>query len=93
MENKGEEIKELLSHILNKLDRLEQKIERQEEDIRIFLTSRDSSYEPSSLVPCPAKGNKDLSRVTKRRDRGIASGNQSDFEVKAVNKARIHGKG
>jgi archaellum component FlaC len=30
MENKGEEIKELLSHILNKLDRLEQKIERQE---------------------------------------------------------------
>jgi hypothetical protein len=49
MENKGEEIKELLSHILNKLDRLEQKIERQEEDIRIFLTSRDSSYEPSSL--------------------------------------------
>lgn len=49
MENKGEEIRELLSHILNKLDRLEQKIERQEEDIRIFLTSRDSSYEPSSL--------------------------------------------
>ena len=49
MENKGEEIKELLNHILNKLDRLEQKIERQEEDIRIFLTSRDSSYEPSSL--------------------------------------------
>lgn len=49
MENRGEEIKELLSHILNKLDRLEQKIERQEEDIRIFLTSRDSSYEPSSL--------------------------------------------
>lgn len=49
MENRGEEIKELLNHILNKLDRLEQKIERQEEDIRIFLTSRDSSYEPSSL--------------------------------------------
>ena len=49
MENRGGEIKELLNHILNKLDRLEQKIERQEEDIRIFLTSRDSSYEPSSL--------------------------------------------
>ena len=49
MENRGEEIKELLNHILNKLDRLEQKIERQEEDTRIFLTSRDSSYEPSSL--------------------------------------------
>ena len=49
MENRGEQIKELLNHILNKLDRLEQKIERQEEDIRIFLTSRDSSYEPSSL--------------------------------------------
>ena len=49
MENRGEEIKGLLNHILNKLDRLEQKIERQEEDIRIFLTSRDSSYEPSSL--------------------------------------------
>ena len=49
MENRGEEIKQLLNHILNKLDRLEQKIERQEEDIRIFLTSRDSSYEPSSL--------------------------------------------
>ena len=49
MENRGEEIKELLNHIVNKLDRLEQKIERQEEDIRIFLTSRDSSYEPSSL--------------------------------------------
>ena len=49
MKNRVEEIKELLNHILNKLDRLEQKIERQEEDIRIFLTSRDSSYEPSSL--------------------------------------------
>jgi len=49
MENRGEEIKELLSHILNKLDRLEQKIERQEEDIRIFLATRDSNYEPSDL--------------------------------------------
>jgi len=49
MENRGEEIKELLNHILNKLERLEQKIERQEEDMRIFLTSRDSSYEPSDL--------------------------------------------
>ena len=50
MENKGEEIKELLGHILNQLDRLEQKIERQEEDIRNFLASRDRSYEPSSLL-------------------------------------------
>lgn len=50
MENRGEEIKGLLSHILNKLEALEQKIERQEEDIRIFLTSKDSSYEPSILL-------------------------------------------
>jgi hypothetical protein len=50
MENRGEEIKELLTHILNKLERLEQKIERQEEDIRIFLVSRDRSYEPSDLL-------------------------------------------
>ena len=50
MENKGEEIKELLGHILNQLDRLEQKIEKQNEDVRIFLASRDSSYEPSSLL-------------------------------------------
>jgi hypothetical protein len=49
MENRGEEIKELLSHIMNKLDRLEQKIERQEEDIRIFLVGRDTNYDPSSL--------------------------------------------
>lgn len=49
MENRGEEIKELLNHILNKLERLEQKIEKQNEDVRTFLTSRDSSYEPSSL--------------------------------------------
>lgn len=50
MQNKQEEIKDLLSHILNKLERLEQKIERQEEDIRNFLASRDRSYEPSSLL-------------------------------------------
>lgn len=50
MENRGEEIKGLLSHILNKLEALEQKIERQEEDVRIFLASRDSSYEPSDLL-------------------------------------------
>jgi hypothetical protein len=50
MEKRGEEIKELLTHIMNKLERLEQKIERQEEDIRIFLASRDRSYEPSDLL-------------------------------------------
>ena len=50
MENKGEEIKELLGHILNQLDRLEQKIEKQNEDVRIFLAGKDSSYEPSSLL-------------------------------------------
>ena len=50
MQNKREEIKDLLGHILNKLERLEQKIERQEEDIRNFLASRDRSYEPSSLL-------------------------------------------
>jgi len=30
----NEEIRELLSHILNKLDRLEQKIERQEFEVK-----------------------------------------------------------
>ncbi|MCP5363382.1 MAG: hypothetical protein H6911_05455 [Rickettsiaceae bacterium] len=50
MENKGEEIKDLLTHILNQLDRLEQKIEKQNEDVRIFLAGKDSSYEPSSLL-------------------------------------------
>ena len=50
MDNKGEEIKELLGHILNQLDRLEQKIEKQNEDVRIFLAGKDSSYEPSSLL-------------------------------------------
>lgn len=50
MENKQEEIKELLTHILNKLEDLEQKIERQEEDIKIFLAGKDSSYEPSDLL-------------------------------------------
>ena len=50
MENKQEGIKELLSHILNKLETLEQKIEKQNEDVRIFLAGKDSSYEPSSLL-------------------------------------------
>jgi hypothetical protein len=50
MENKHEEIKELLGHILNKLEKLEQKIEKQNEDVRIFLAGRDSSYEPSNLL-------------------------------------------
>jgi len=50
MENKQEEIKELLGHILNKLGKLEQKIEKQNEDVRIFLVGRDSSYEPSNLL-------------------------------------------
>ena len=50
MENKQEEIKELLGHILNKLEKLEQKIEKQNEDVRIFLAGKDSSYEPSSLL-------------------------------------------
>ena len=50
MENKQEEIKELISHILNKLEKLEQKIEKQNEDLRIFLVGKDSSYEPSNLL-------------------------------------------
>jgi len=50
MENKQEEIKELISHILNKLEKLEQKIEKQEEDIKIFLAGRDRNYEPSHLL-------------------------------------------
>ena len=50
MENKQEEIKELLGHILNKLEKLEQKIEKQNEDLRIFLAGKDSSYEPSNLL-------------------------------------------
>ena len=50
MENKQEGIKELLGHILNKLEKLEQKIEKQNEDVRIFLAGKDSSYEPSSLL-------------------------------------------
>ena len=41
---------ELLNHIMNKLERLEQKIEKQEEDIRIFLASRDRTYESSDLL-------------------------------------------
>ena len=50
MENKQEEIKELISHILNKLEKLEQKIERQNEYVRIFLAGRDTNYDPSSLL-------------------------------------------
>jgi len=50
MENRGEEIKELLNHILNKLEKIEQKIEKQNEDLRIFLAGKDSSYEPSNLL-------------------------------------------
>lgn len=50
MENKQEEIKELIGHILNKLEKIEQKIEKQNEDLRIFLAGKDSSYEPSSLL-------------------------------------------
>ncbi|NDE18859.1 hypothetical protein Megpolyxen_01133 [Candidatus Megaera polyxenophila] len=50
MKNKQEEIKELIGHILNKLEKLEQKIEKQNEDLRIFLVGKDSSYEPSNLL-------------------------------------------
>lgn len=50
MENKQEEIKELISYILNKLEKLEQKIEKQNEDVRIFLAGRDTNYDPSSLL-------------------------------------------
>lgn len=50
MENKQEQTKELLGHILNKLEELEQKIEKQNEDIRIFLADRDLGYEPSNLL-------------------------------------------
>ena len=50
MKNKQEEIKELIGHILNKLEKLEQKIEKQNEDLRIFLAGKDSSYEPSNLL-------------------------------------------
>ena len=50
MENKQEEIKELISDILNKLEKLEHKIEKQNEDVRIFLVGRDTNYDPSSLL-------------------------------------------
>lgn len=50
MKNKQEQIKELLGHILNKLEKLEQKIEKQNEDVRIFLAGRDVNYDPSSLL-------------------------------------------
>jgi hypothetical protein len=50
MISKDEEIKKLLSQIFDKLQRLEQKIEKQEGDVRIFLTTRDSNYEPSHLL-------------------------------------------
>ena len=50
MMSKDEEIKRLLGHIFNELQKLENKIEKQEEDIRIFLTARDSNYKPSHLL-------------------------------------------
>ena len=50
MRSKDEEIKRLLGHIFNELQKLENKIEKQEEDIRIFLTATDSNYEPSHLL-------------------------------------------
>lgn len=50
MRSKDEEIKRLLGHIFNELQKLENKIEKQEEDIRSFLTTRDSNYEPSHLL-------------------------------------------
>jgi hypothetical protein len=50
MISKDEEIKRLLGHIFDKLERLEKKIERQEEDIKIFLATRDPRYEPSTLL-------------------------------------------
>lgn len=50
MENKQEHIKELLGHILNKLEDLEQKIEKQNEDVTVFLAGRDTNYDPSSLL-------------------------------------------
>ena len=50
MISKDEEIKRLLVHIFNELRKLEKKIEKQEEDIRSFLTTRDSNYEPSHLL-------------------------------------------
>ena len=50
MENKQEQIKELLHHIMDKLEDLEQKIEKQNEDVRAFLAGRDTNYDPSSLL-------------------------------------------
>ena len=50
MISKDEEIKRLLGHIFNELQKLGKKIEKQEDDIRIFLTTRDSNYEPNHLL-------------------------------------------
>ena len=50
MMSKDEEINRLLGHIFNELQKLEKKIEKQEDDIRIFLTTRDSNYEPNHLL-------------------------------------------
>lgn len=50
MISKDEEIKKLLGQIFDKLQRLEQKIEKQEGDVRIFLTGRDKNYDPSDLL-------------------------------------------
>ncbi|HJK88209.1 MAG: hypothetical protein LF888_00270 [Candidatus Megaira endosymbiont of Mesostigma viride] len=44
MISKDEEIKKLLGQIFDKLQRLEQKIEKQEGDVRIFLAGRDTNY-------------------------------------------------
>ena len=50
MISKDEEIKKLLGQIFDKLQRLEQKIERQEGDVRIFLAGRDKHYDASDLL-------------------------------------------
>ena len=50
MISKDEEIKKLLGQIFDKLQRLEQKIEKQEGDVRIFLAGRDKNYDPSDLL-------------------------------------------
>jgi hypothetical protein len=50
MISKDEEIKKLLGQIFDKLQRLEQKIETQEGDVRIFLAGRDKNYDASDLL-------------------------------------------
>ena len=53
MISKDEEIKKLLGQIFDKLQRLEQKIEKQEGDVRIFLAGRDANYDASDLLIAP----------------------------------------